>query len=120
MSEVAKIEAPRKVVIILGDGSDSDPKSPLEDLKKQAAAQKIELYAIVTKTGAITKLVPTPVIASNAADVGTQLDKLFKHLTDRTYITFIIPKTIPFDGKTHDFVVTLDKLALDKQTVTLK
>jgi hypothetical protein len=120
LAEVAKVEAPRKAVIVLGDGSDSDPKSPLADLKKQAASQKTELYAIVTKTGAITKLVPNAAVAKDAADVGAQLDAVAKRLTDRFYVTFPVGKLIPFDGKDHDFVVTLDKQALDKQTVTLK
>jgi hypothetical protein len=118
-SELNKVQGSRKVVIIIGDGSDSDPKAPFDDLKKQAAAQKIQVFAVVTKTGPVTKLV-APVIASSAADVGAQLDAIAKQLVNRFYVTFPVGKLIPFDGKDHDFVIGLDKVNLDPIKLTLK
>lgn len=118
-SELDKLDAPRKVVIIVGDGSDSDPKAPLAELKKDAARQKIQVFAVVTKTGPVSKLV-TPIVATSAADLGTQLDAVAKQLVNRFYVTFPVGKLIPFDGKVHDFVVGLDKVNLEPIPLTLK
>lgn len=111
-SELDKLAAPRKVVIIVGDGSDSDPKAPFEDLKKQAAQEHIQVFAVVTKTGPVSKLV-APIVATSPADLGAQLDAIAKQLVNRLYVTFTVGKLIPFDGKVHDFVVGLDKVKLD-------
>ena len=120
LSELDSIHAPRKVVVIIGDGSEADPKSPLADLKKQAAAQHAQVFAIVTKTGAVTKLVAAPVIAAKPADLTTQIDALAKQLVERVYITFMLGKSVPLDGKDHDFVIGLDKLNLDPIKLNLK
>jgi hypothetical protein len=120
LSELAKVDYPHKVLIVVGDGNDSDPKSPLADLAKQAAAAKVQLAAVVTKTGSITKLVPTPIVAADAADVGKQFVAFLNQLTTRNYVTFPVGKLIPFDGKEHEFVVGLDDLKLPPIKLTLK
>jgi hypothetical protein len=118
-SELGKLEAPRKVVIIIGDGSDSDPKAPFADLKKDAARQKIQLFAVVTKTGAVSKLV-APIVVTSPADLGLQINAIAKELVNRFYVTFPVGKLIPFDGKEHEFVVGLDKVNLDPIPLTLR
>jgi hypothetical protein len=107
LAEVGKVKSVKKAVIVIGDGTDWDAKAPLAELAKQAAAHDIQLYAAVSATGAITKLVPTPATADPAKDLGT----IVKRLVDRTYAIFPA-KDLAWDGKSHDLTLTLDKTAL--------
>ncbi|HEY0252115.1 MAG TPA: vWA domain-containing protein [Kofleriaceae bacterium] len=117
VSEVTKVQAARKAIIIIGDGDDSDPKSPLADIKKQAAAAKIQVYAIVTKAGRVGEVTQPNVVAP--AELGKELDKLTAHLVDRYYVTF--PGAgMGFDGQEHEFVIHLDKQDLDPIKLRLK
>ncbi|MFT3695755.1 MAG: hypothetical protein QM831_21640 [Kofleriaceae bacterium] len=117
VSELSKINAARKAIIVIGDGDDSDPKSPLKDLKKQAEAANIQRYAFVTKDGRISEFTQAAVVAP--ADLGKEVDKLAAHLVDRYYVTF--PGTgLGFDNQEHPFVIHIDKQDLDPMTLRLK
>lgn len=117
VTEVTKVQAARKAIIIVGDGEDSDPKSPLADLKNQARSANIQVYALVTKAGRVGEVTQPNVVP--AADLGKELDKLTAHLVDRYYVTF--PGAgLGFDGQEHEFVIHLDKTDLDPIKLRLK
>ncbi len=107
LAEVGKVKAVHKVVIVVGDGTDSDPKAPLAEVAKQAAGHGIELFAAVSATGAITKLVPHPAVG----DPAKELAAIVRGLVDRSYAIFPA-KDLAWDGKTHELTLTLGKTVL--------
>jgi len=82
LKELTNTKAGRKVMIVLGDGNDTNrdtANARLANLHQQAMAEKIELHAVVYKTELsdketpITELVPDTVVAKSIDDVKAQL-----------------------------------------------
>ncbi len=86
-AQLAKVNAARRVLIILGDGSDTNndaAKAQLLDLAKQAAELHIEVHAIIYKgqlssEGTVIKLLdPKASTATSADEITTQLAALLR------------------------------------------
>lgn len=89
LAELSKATAARKVLIVLGDGNDTNKDTGparLEELRKRAAADKIEVHAIVYKTSvsekdtAVTSLVPDAHVANSVDDVKASLGSVLAQL----------------------------------------
>jgi hypothetical protein len=85
LAELKKVSAKHKVLIVLGDGNDTNietAKPRLADLRKQALADGIELHGLVFKTQlseattVLAALVPDTAIATSVDDVKAKLGAL--------------------------------------------
>jgi hypothetical protein len=88
-TELVKVDASRRVLIILGDGTDTNneqAKTQLRALAKRAAEYHIEVHAIVYKGAVsveetvVTELDPKATVAPSADELTTQLVALFAQL----------------------------------------
>ena len=132
--ELKNVATERKAMIIVGDGTDTDPdkaKQSLAELKKDCAAQNIDVFAIVyvNKTGGDDKpqvisslVVPKTVNSVDGIQAG--LADIVAHMADRFYVTFpgfddAQNLGLPWDGKNHDLVIKLDQTELEGYNLTL-
>ncbi|HEY4176975.1 MAG TPA: FHA domain-containing protein [Kofleriaceae bacterium] len=123
IGELKNVSANRKALIVVCDGNDTNPeaaKTELANLKKEAAAAKIEIFEIIykgplsTPENLMSGMTSNISTATNAEAVGSSVDAILKRLADRYYVTFpgYDPKTkqgFQWDGKSHDLVVKIEK-----------
>jgi hypothetical protein len=126
IAELTKVSTARKALIVIGDGNDTNneaAKAQLTDLKKLAATQGIQVFAIVYKSplsadgDVITRLAPSAKTVSSVDGLAAELDAIVARLSDRYYLTFP-GQGLPWDGKAHDVVLMLDKVAADPVTLS--
>jgi hypothetical protein len=88
-TELVKVQAGRRVLIVIGDGADTNneaAKTQLQGLAKRAAEFHIEVHAIVYKSQlsvpetVVTVLDPNATVATTADEITTQLGALFSRL----------------------------------------
>jgi hypothetical protein len=123
LAELHNVTADRKALIIVGDGNDTNPeaaKGQLANLKKQAAAERVQTFAIIYKTSfslpgnGITAMIPNATTVDSAEGIATAIKAILARMADRYYLTFpgFDPRTkahLPWDGKEHELVVKIDK-----------
>jgi hypothetical protein len=89
LTELAKVEGARRVLVVVGDGSDANPdaaKLKLADLAKRAAEFHIEVHAIVYKASlsgeatVVTLLDPKASTVASTDAITAELVALFKRL----------------------------------------
>jgi hypothetical protein len=133
LAELHNVTASRKALVVICDGNDTNPeaaKSQLVNLKKQAAQDKIQTFAIIYKGqlsepgNVVTTMIPNATTVDNAEGIATAIKAILSRMADRYYLTFpgFDPKTkqgLPWDGKSHDLVVKIDKDETDPVTLTL-
>jgi len=133
LAELHNVTASRKALVVVCDGNDTNPeaaKSQLVNLKKQAAQDKIQTFAIIYKGqlsepgNVITTMIPNATTVDNAEGIATAIKAILSRMADRYYLTFpgFDPKTkqgLPWDGKSHDLVIKIDKDETDPVTLTL-
>jgi hypothetical protein len=127
MAELSKLAVARKALVVIGDGfeTSADAIKGIADLRNVAAAQQIEIFAIVipssksSGTSAIANLVSHPKTVKTSDAIVGELNGVIGRLADRTYVTFPT-KGFPFDGKNHDLIIKLGDVALDPVTLTLQ
>jgi hypothetical protein len=133
LAELSKVSTARKALIVIGDGNDTNneaAKSQLADLKKQANAQHIQMFAIIYKSAVssegavITTMIGNAKTVNSIDGISSELNAIIARMADRYYLTF--PGWdekqgigLPFDGKDHDLVVRIDQQDLDPVTITL-
>ena len=129
MSELKKVQVSRRVLIVVCDGNDTNndaAKGQLLDLKKQAAQDHVQTFAIVYKAklsgegNVIPVMIPSTQQVTTAQNIATSIANILARMDDRKYLTFngFNKKTetgLTFDGKAHDLVVKVDK---DESEVT--
>jgi hypothetical protein len=85
LAQLAQVDAARRVLVIVGDGSDTNNEvasAQLRDLAKQAAERHIEVHAIVYKSAlsaeetVIAELAPRATTATTSDELTTQLAAL--------------------------------------------
>ncbi|HEY0250361.1 MAG TPA: FHA domain-containing protein [Kofleriaceae bacterium] len=126
-AELEKVTAARKLMIVIGDGNDTNletSRAQLTELKKQANAQHIQIHGIVwrsyvTSPGtALTALVGNVKTVQSVDGIGAELDAISNKIADRYYLTF--PGTgMPWDGKEHDVTVKIGESDADADPVLL-
>ncbi|MBA3452860.1 MAG: FHA domain-containing protein, partial [Deltaproteobacteria bacterium] len=133
LAELHNVTASRKALVVVCDGSDTNPdaaKAQLADLKKQAAQDKIQTFAIIFKGqlpdagNVIGTMIPNATTVDNAEGIATAVKAILSRMADRYYLTFpgYDPKTKQgplWDGKSHDLVIKIDKDETDPVTLTL-
>jgi hypothetical protein len=136
LSELHKAQTDRKVLIIVGDGKDTNPeaaKGQLASFKKQAAQDQIQTFAIIYKSGlaqqeenpvVINAMVPQPSTVNSADSIASSIQGILARMADRQYLTFpgYDPKTalgLVWDGKPHNLIVKVDKEDTDAVQLTL-
>ena len=125
LSDLHNAKAARKALIVITDGADTNPdaaKAQLANLKKQAAQDHIQTFAIIYQgvqvgeapVNVIPAMISTTTTVTSAENIGTALNNILARMNDRVYLTFPTydPKTglgLPWDGKQHTLVVKVDK-----------
>ncbi|MFT3695787.1 MAG: FHA domain-containing protein [Kofleriaceae bacterium] len=128
MAELSKVATARKALIVIGDGEDTNSvtaKPALADLKRLAATQNVETYAILfTSTIAgeggisLTAMIPSARTVQSAEGIPTELAAITAKIADRYYVTFD-GATLPWDGRDHELSIKIDTLELDGADTTM-
>jgi hypothetical protein len=132
LAELKKVSNPRKVLIIITDGNDSNAdaaKVALQQLKKQAQGDRVQVSAIVY---AAPESGPNNVILNvfqtstvNTVDnIAVSVNAILQRMADRQYLTFPgfnkeSKLGFKWDGKPHDLAIKIDKDETEPQSVTL-
>jgi len=133
LAELHNVTTARKALVVVCDGNDTNPeaaKAQLLNLKKQAAADKIQTFAIIYKGqlsepgNIVTTMIPNATTVDNAEGIATAITAIISRMDDRVYMTFpgYDPKNkigLPWDGKPHDLMVKIDKDETEPVTLTL-
>ena len=137
LTELRKVSTSRKVMIIVGDGADTDvarAKPQLAEIRKQCLQDRIELYALAYQAAnlsddflaAIPALVPKVDVVQSIEGIEKQMEAIVDRINDRYYLTFpgFDPKlkvAFDWDGKEHEMQLRLDKEAFpkDSEPITL-
>jgi hypothetical protein len=125
LSDLHNAKTARKALIVITDGADTNPdaaKGQLANLKKQAAQDHIQTFAIIYKGvqlgGEPVNVVPAMFTnitqVTSAENIATALKAILARMADRVYLTFPTwdPKLgvgLQWDGKPHQLVVKVDK-----------
>jgi hypothetical protein len=126
IAELRRATTPRKALIVVSDGNDTNAetaKAELARLKKLAAQERIETFAIIYKGALsdprsdIAAMIPHAITIDNDG-FAPALQGIVAHLSDRYYATFP-GAALTWDGAAHDLVITVDGRAQDPVTLTL-
>ncbi|HUJ57928.1 MAG TPA: hypothetical protein VLX92_05535 [Kofleriaceae bacterium] len=121
MAKLEQSKAPVRALIVIGDGSDTDPeaaKPALVELKKRAAAAGIHVFGIIYKDAlsgsptVITSFAPAARVVNSLDGIVAELEDAVTRLTDRYYVTFVDDR-LPWDGKLHDLVLRVGNQDMD-------
>jgi hypothetical protein len=127
MSRLAKSPAPRRVLIVLGDGNDTNDeaaKVALLDLKKRAAKLHVMTYGIIYKSvvsadgNVINTMIPRSHTMNSIEGIEASLQAIVSEIADRQYVAFDA-STLPWDGRMHDLTLTIDGEIFDTESVVL-
>jgi len=133
IAELHNVTTSRKALIVVCDGNDSNAdtvKGELVNLKKLAAQEKIQTFAIIYKGALsdprndITTMISTATTVDSAEAIANAIKAILSRMADRYYLTFpgYDPKLkvgFAWDGKPHDLVVKIDKEETEPVTLTL-
>ncbi len=134
LAELHKAVADRKALIVVGDGNDTNPdtvKARLGELKKQAANDRVQTFAIIFKGdlsdagNAITTMIGNATTTTNAEGIASSVKTVLDRMDDRFYLTFpgfdvAANAGLPWDGKQHKLIVKVDKDDTDEVPITLQ
>jgi len=124
LAELHKVQASRKVLIVVCDGNDTNNDAAAgqlsNNLKKQAAQDQIQTFAIVYKAklsgegNVIAKMIPQTSQVTTADNIASTIANILARMDDRKYLTFpgydAVKKLGPlWDNKPHDLVIKVDK-----------
>lgn len=133
IAELQKVSNPRKALIVIGDGNDTNneaAKSQLAQLKKDAANAKINLFAIIYKSvvsgegNVITTMIPNAKTVNSIDGIATELNAIIARMSDRFYLEFPgydpkLKQGLPWDAKDHDLVLKNDQTEYEPITLQL-
>lgn len=131
LTELHRVQASRKVLIVVCDGMDTNmeaAKSQLTALKAQAKTDQIQTFAIIYKGAlsgdgnVISTMIPQTQTVNSADNIATAIAGILARMADRQYLTFPGFDTklglgLPWDGKPHNIILKVDKD--DAEPVTL-
>ncbi len=116
-----------RVLVVIGDGNDTnndEAKAQLLDLKRRAARDNIQTFAIIYKGElsdpgqVISTMIPTTRTVSSFEHMTTTLDTYLERITDRTYVTFS-GESLAWDGREHGLTISVAGQDLDPEFVAL-
>ncbi|HEX4421720.1 MAG TPA: FHA domain-containing protein [Kofleriaceae bacterium] len=123
LTELHKVQASRKVLIVVCDGMDTNmeaAKGQLQILKQQAKNDQIQTFAIIYKSAmsgdgnVISPMIPSTQTVNSADNIATAIAGILTRMADRQYLTFpgFDPKVglgLTWDGKLHNLILKVDK-----------
>jgi hypothetical protein len=123
LTELHKVSAARKVLIVVCDGMDTNmeaAKGQLIALKAQAKGDQIQTFAIIYKSAmsgdgnVISTMIPQTQTVNSADNIATAIAGILARMADRQYLTFpgFDPKLglgLSWDGKQHNLILKVDK-----------
>ncbi len=123
LSELHKVSVPRKVLIVVCDGNDTNndaARAQLVNLKKQAKEEQIQTFAIVYKAklsgegNVIATMIQQTSQVATADNIAPTIANILQRMDDRKYLTFAgfnkdKNTGLVWDGKPHELVVKVDK-----------
>jgi hypothetical protein len=133
LAELGKVQNPTKVLIIITDGNDSgkaaETKATLQNLKKQAKADRVQVEAIIYKAkesgdnNFLLGVFPTSPV-STVNQIAVSLNGILQRMANRQYLTFPgynkeTKLGFKWDGKGHELALKIEKDEVDAQEVTL-
>ncbi|MCE9573712.1 MAG: FHA domain-containing protein [Deltaproteobacteria bacterium] len=133
-ADLKGVTAVRKVLIIIGDGTDTNAdaaKEQLKELKKQFESNKIDVYAVFYQVdgfdgdqSVVKSLAPGVKTANSKDNIAAQVAAIIASINNRYYVTFPgydVKNKVGFtwDGKDHQFTLKLDQEENDAGTVAL-
>jgi von Willebrand factor type A domain len=113
LDQLAASDTPRKVMIVIGDGEDTNDDaavSKLPELAARAEAERVEVYALIYKTqvsgdhNVIRRLVDDAKVVGPQGDLAGELREIAKRVGLRYAATFNA-KELTWDGLRHRFTV---------------
>lgn len=133
VAELHKAQASRKVLIVIGDGTDTTPdsaKGQLTNLKKQAVTDQIQTFAIIYRidksqeTVVIGSMITQVSTVTTADNIAASIQNILARMADRQYLTFPgwdrkLGQGLKWDGKPHDLAIKIDKDETDPVSVPL-
>jgi hypothetical protein len=133
LSELHKVQASRKALIVVCDGNDTNPeaaKSQLVSDKAQAKADGIQTFAIIYKGAlsgdgnVISAMIPATQFVNSADNIATAIQQILTRMADRQYLTFpgFDAKAgigLTWDGRPHNLIIKVDKDDTDPVQLTL-
>lgn len=133
LAELHKVQASRKVLIVVCDGNDTNndaAKAQLANLKKQAKDDQIQTFAIVYKAklsgegNVVAGMIQQTSQVTTADNIASTIANILQRMDDRKYLTFVgYDKAkavgLTFDNKPHDLVVKIDKEESEAVSVLL-
>jgi len=135
MAELHKAQTARKVLIVVGEGKDTNPeaaKSALANFRKQAVSEGIQTFAILFKSAleledspvVINSMIPAPSTVNSAESIAPAIASILARMADRQYLTFpgFDAKTgtgFVWDAKPHNLVLKIDKDETEPTQLTL-
>jgi len=97
LAELSRVSTARKALIVIGDGNDTNneaAKGQLADLKKQANAQHIQMFAIIYKSAVssegsvITTMIGNAKTVNSIDGIASELNAIIARMADRYYLEF--------------------------------
>ncbi len=133
LAQLHGVTAAQKVLVVVCDGNDTDngnAKGQLLNLKKQAAQDKIQAFAIMYKGemsdpgNVISVMIPTASTTPTAEGIASSLTAILSRMANRQYVTFPgfdekVDLGFNWDGKEHAMVLKIDKDDTEPQALTL-
>jgi hypothetical protein len=133
LAELKKVQAARKVLIVVCDGNDTNndaARGQLAQLKKEAQQEQVQTFAIVYKAkdsgegNVIPIMIKETSLVTTAENIAATIASILARMDDRQYVTFpghLRDKKIGFkwDGKPHNLVVKVDKEETEEVAVVL-
>jgi len=133
LAELHKVQASRKVLIVVCDGMDTNMEAAKGQLLNDKAVAKtdgIQTFAIIYKGAlsgdgnVISTMIPQTQFVNSADNIATAISAILARMADRQYLTFPghDPKLglgLNWDGKPHNLIIKVDKDDTDPVQLTL-
>jgi len=109
LDQLAAIDTPRKAMIVIGDGNDTNNETAapaLVELRQRAKDERVDTFAIVYKTqlssetSIIGDFVAGPKVVQSFAALGLELESIIAHLGNG-YAVLFDARALDWDGKSH-------------------
>jgi hypothetical protein len=133
LAELKKVTNPRKVLIVITDGNDTNndaAKGQLTNLKKQAQNERVQTEAIVFKApdsepnNVIISMIQKTSTVTTAENIAVSIKAILERMADRQYLTFpgYNKETkigFKWDNKPHELAIKIDKEETEPQQVVM-
>lgn len=133
LAELKKVTNPRKVLIVITDGNDTNndaAKVTLANLKKQAQNDRVQTFAIVYKAAdsepnnVIISMIQRTTTVTTPENIAVSIKSILEGMADRQYLTFpgYNKETkigLKWDNKPHELAIKIEKEETEPQQVVL-